>query len=47
MSILNDHEGVTLRTQLFFVFFVIFCSYFILNLTVAVMLDKFKCLNEY
>lgn len=30
----------------FFIFSVVLCSYFLLNLTVAVMLDKFKLLNQ-
>jgi len=33
-------------SAIFFILCVVICSYFLLNLTVAVMLDKFKLLNQ-
>ena len=36
----------TYVSAIFFILCVVICSYFLLNLTVAVMLDKFKLLNQ-
>ena len=33
-------------SAIFFIICVVICNYFLINLTVAVMLDKFKTLNQ-
>lgn len=42
--LLNDGFGVS-TSSIFFCLCVLICNYFLLNLTIAVMLDKFKKLN--
>ena len=45
MNMIQD--GYNMYTSaIFFIICVLICSYFLLNLTVAVMLDKFKQLNQ-
>lgn len=44
MKMMQDGYGV-MFSSVFFVMVVIICSYFLLNLTVAIMLDNFKQLN--
>ena len=45
MEIYNNGDSLVLST-LFFVMCVLICSYFLLNLTIAVMLDNFKQINQ-
>jgi succinate dehydrogenase/fumarate reductase cytochrome b subunit len=45
MEIYNDGDSLILST-IFFVLCVLICSHFLLNLTIAVMLDNFKQINQ-
>lgn len=45
MQMMQDGYSLFFSTM-FFIALVIVCSYFLLNLTVAVMLDNFKQLND-
>ena len=45
MAMIQDGYNIY-TSAIFFIICVVICNYFLINLTVAVMLDKFKNLNQ-
>lgn len=46
LMMMQDGYGI-MFSSIFFMMLVIICSYFLLNLTVAIMLDNFKQINDH